>query len=423
MFTFFAVLTTYQAQLSAHCGDKAYIMAGHDTSDDIGERQPLLQASQSPLPTGADGNKDDAIATLSETENAGGEIQPSRAVEDDVLPETSTLGRTLSWQSAYIIVISRVIGSGIFATPGAILQQVGSPGLSLLLWIVGTFVAAAGLSVSLEYGCMLPRSGGMKVYLEFTYRYPRFLATTLVAINAVFLGFTASNCIIFSRYVFFAFGVENVSDWAAKAVAAALLVVVTATHGLAPKAGIKIQDFLGWVKIGIIFFMILSGLYVVLFRPTLDTSSGGNPLSWDHLWDDSVWNWGVISTGLFKVFYSYAGLDNISNVLNEVKDPVRTLRSVTLTALVTSCAMYGLINIAYFIVIPIDEIKGSGELIAALFFRRVFGERVGQTILPLAVALCAVGNVFVVAFAMVSVNVSKSWITKAFNVEQLGLTL
>ncbi|UKZ67516.1 uncharacterized protein TrAtP1_008673 [Trichoderma atroviride] len=375
-------------------------MAGHDSSDDIGERQPLLQASPSPLPAETDDNKYDTIATLSETENAGGEIQPSRAVEDDVLPETSALGRTLSWQSAYIIVISRVIGSGIFATPGAILQQVGSPGLSLLLWIVGTFVAAAGLSVSLEYGCMLPRSGGMKVYLEFTYRYPRFFATTLVAINAVFLGFTSSNCIIFSRYVFFAFGVENASGWAAKAVATALLVVVTATHGLAPKAGIKIQDFLGWVKIGIVIFMIFSGLYVVLFRPTLDTSSGGNPLSWDHLWDDSVWNWGVISTGLFKVFYSYAGLDNISNVLNEVKDPVRTLRSVTLTALATSCAMYGLINIAYFIVIPIDEIKGSGELIAALFFRRVFGEQVGRTILPMAVALSAVGNVFVVAFAM-----------------------
>lgn len=125
-------------------------------------------------------------------------------------------------------------------------------------------------------------------------------------------------------------------------------------------------------------------------------------MSWDHLWDDSVWNWGVISTGLFKVFYSYAGLDNISNVLNEVKDPVRTLRSVTLTALFTSSAMYALINIAYFIVIPIEEIKGSGELIAALFFRRVFGEQVGRTILPLAVALSAIGNVFVVAFAMVS---------------------
>lgn len=86
----------------------------------------------------------------------------TRSVEDDVLPETSTLGRTISWPSAYIIVISRVIGSGIFATPGVIVKSVGSVGLSLSLWILGALIAACGLAVTLEYGCMLPRSGGDK---------------------------------------------------------------------------------------------------------------------------------------------------------------------------------------------------------------------------------------------------------------------
>ncbi len=90
-------------------------------------------------------------------------------MEDDVLPEESTLGRNIDWKSAYVIAISRVIGSGIFAVPGVILKAAGSVGLSLTLWIVGAIIVAAGLAVSLEYGCMLPRSGGDKVYLEFTY--------------------------------------------------------------------------------------------------------------------------------------------------------------------------------------------------------------------------------------------------------------
>lgn len=72
-------------------------------------------------------------------------------------------GKPLSWSSAYILVVSRVIGSGIFATPGSIVKSAGSVGLSLLLWLVGTILAACGLAVSLEYGCMLPRSGGEKV--------------------------------------------------------------------------------------------------------------------------------------------------------------------------------------------------------------------------------------------------------------------
>jgi hypothetical protein len=37
----------------------------------------------------------------------------------------------IGWGSVYVLVISRVIGSGIFATPGTIIQNVGSPGLAL----------------------------------------------------------------------------------------------------------------------------------------------------------------------------------------------------------------------------------------------------------------------------------------------------
>lgn len=336
--------------------------------------------------------------------------QPSRSVDDDVLPETSALGRTLSWTSSYMLVMSRVIGSGIFATPGTILQAAGSPGLSLLLWAVGALVAAAGLAVALEYGCMLPRSGGQKVYLEFTYRHPRFLASTLVAVNAVLLGFTASNCVIFSRYVLFAAGRDDAGDGARKALAAGLLSAVTAVHAVAPRLGVRLQDALGWAKMGIVGFMVLCGGYAVALRPAYTgpdagTGPGGAGadalLSWERLWHGSNWSWGVACTALFKVFYSYAGLDNVSNVLNEVRDPVRTLRSVTLTALVTSCALYMLVNVAYFLVVPLDDIRGSGELVAALFFERIFGQDVGRKVLPLAVALSAVGNVLVVAFAMV----------------------
>ncbi|RFN44893.1 hypothetical protein FIE12Z_10874 [Fusarium flagelliforme] len=328
-----------------------------------------------------------------------GDIQPSRHVEDDVLPETSTIGRNLSWQSAYVIVISRVVGSGIFATPGTIVQSVGSPGLALSLWLLGAFIAACGLGVSLEFGCMLPRSGADKVYLEFAYQRPRLLASTLFAMYAVLLGFTASNCVVFSQYVLFALGVDKPSDELRKSLAVGLLTFVCVTHSIFPKAGIRIQNILGWVKIGIIVFMILSGFYVVIIRPDTSAAPTGQ-LAWGHLWDDSSWSWGIIATSLFKVFYSFAGLDNAANVMNEVKHPVRTLRSVALTALVTSCGLYMLINVAYLLVVPIGEIKESGELIAALFFERLFGESFGRIVLPTAVALSAIGNVMVVAFAM-----------------------
>ncbi|SMQ54061.1 unnamed protein product [Zymoseptoria tritici ST99CH_3D7] len=338
------------------------------------------------------------------------EIKPPPSdVEADVLPETSALGRNLTWSSAYILTISRVLGSGIFAVPGTILAAVGSPGLALTLWIVGALLAYFGLMVALEFGSMLPRSGGDKVYLEFTYRKPKYLVSILVATQAILLGFTASNCIIFAQYMLFAFGIDE-SEGARKAIAVGLLTWVTFVHACFMETGIRIQNALGWIKIAMMIFMILSGIFVVLFRHNDTATALQSPTakhlqwSWTALWTGSIWSLGAIATSILKVFYSFAGLNNVNNVLNEVKNPIRTLKSVTLTALVTACGMYLLVNIAYFSVVPLDEVRNSGGLIAALYFERVFGTSVGRRFLPLMVALGCVGNVMVVTFALARLN-------------------
>ena len=333
-------------------------------------------------------------------------VQSIRSVDNDVLPETATVGRTIGWGSAYILVISRVIGSGIFAMPGTIAKSVGSPGLALILWIVGAFVAWCGLAITLEYGCMLPRSGGEKVYLEYTFRRPRFLASTLIAVQAVLLGFTASNCIVFAKYTLFALKFEP-TDAATKGLAVGLLTAITIVHGCFYKSGIWIQNILGWAKVILIIFMIGTGFFVIVLRPQGKPSTDKNHLGLtaDGLWTGSEWSWSswsILSTAFFKIYYSYAGLGNINNVLNEIKNPVRTLKSVGPVALLTACIMYVLVNVAYFAVVPMEDIKESGELIAALFFERVFGPGFGNIFLPLAIAVSAAGNVMVVTFSLVS---------------------
>jgi amino acid transporter len=253
---------------------------------------------------------------------------------------------------------------------------------------------------------------GEKVYLEFTYRRPRFLASTLVAVNAVLLGFTASNCIVFGEYLLFALGSSPTAadhPVLVRVLAVGLMTGITVLHGCFRRTGIAVQNILGWVKIGLIVFMTVASAVVVVlgndstpYKPYEDMMTTTTITStWDGIWQGSIWNWGVISTALFKVFYSYAGLHNVNNVLNEVRDPVRTLRSAAPAALATACLLYLLINVAYFLVLPLDAIKEGGELVAALFFERVFGQTMGKLLLPLAVAISAAGNVMVVTFSLV----------------------
>lgn len=229
--------------------------------------------------------------------------------------------------------------------------------------------------------------------------------------QSLLLGFTASNCIVFGEYVLFALD-KHPTAFAQKSLAVGLLTSIIIIHGCFRRMGIFIQNVLGWVKIALILFMVFTSLFVVMFRTReRETSlpskrsllSEHSPVAaYDYFWNGSVWDWGTISTALFKVFYSYAGLQNVNNVMNELKDPVRTLRSAATTALLTATILYLLVNIAYFLIVPMDEIKQSGELIAAMFFEKVFGSSLGRTILPLAIAISAAGNVMVVTFSHVS---------------------
>ena len=106
------------------------------------------------------------------------------------------LGRHLGVTSCTLLIVGNIIGTGIFSTPSSILSGVGSIGASLMLWVLGFLLSFCGLFIWLELGTTFPRSGGEKVYLEAVYERPKYLATVIFAVNMLFLGFTASGCIV-----------------------------------------------------------------------------------------------------------------------------------------------------------------------------------------------------------------------------------
>jgi amino acid transporter len=69
------------------------------------------------------------------------------------------------------------------------------------MWAVGAVLAWAGLTVYLEFGLAIPRSGGEKNYVERVYRIPKHLATCVYGVLFVALGNTAGNAVSFSQYL------------------------------------------------------------------------------------------------------------------------------------------------------------------------------------------------------------------------------
>lgn len=71
----------------------------------------------------------------------------------------SSFRQNLGTAEAFSIIISIVIGSGIFTSPGAIDTNVPSPGAALVVWFVGGILAWTGAATMAELGTAIPGEG------------------------------------------------------------------------------------------------------------------------------------------------------------------------------------------------------------------------------------------------------------------------
>lgn len=84
--------------------------------------------------------------------------------------------------------------------------------------------------------------------------------------------------------------------------------------------------------------------------------------------------------------------------MSETRNPARTLKIAAPIGVGLASVLYMLVNVAYFAVVPKQEILGSGRILAASFFRNVFGPK-AERVLSIFIALCAFGNVQSVIFS------------------------
>jgi len=153
-----------------------------------------------------------------------------------------------------------MVGTGIFSTPSSIVTSVGSVGAALLMWLIGFVLACCGLSVWLEFGCLYPRSGGEKVYLQTVYPRPKLLSATLFSVYGVLASSAgesfpyllkmsktyilitnlAGGCVVFGENITLTFGYVS-SDFEKRLVAITTIIGVTLMHSLVPRWGVRIM--------------------------------------------------------------------------------------------------------------------------------------------------------------------------------------
>src|SRR5437868_4892086 len=113
--------------------------------------------------------------------------------------------RQLGFFSATALVISNMVGMGIFGTTGFMAGDLGSAGLILACWAVGALFAFAGALSYSELGINFPSSGGEYVYLTHAFGPEWGFMTGWVSFFAGFSAPIAAAALAFSDYLGFFF--------------------------------------------------------------------------------------------------------------------------------------------------------------------------------------------------------------------------
>ncbi|KAJ6787466.1 hypothetical protein PWT90_10708 [Aphanocladium album] len=306
---------------------------------------------------------------------------------------SSPLGYHVGWATIIFLNANQMIGTGIFSTPGSILRSTGSVGLALVYWALGALMAVAGFGTYLELASYFPnRSGSEAVYLEQAYPRPKYLFPIAFAVQSVILSFSSSNAVVLSRYVW-RIADKTPSDWEMKGVAIAAYTAATICVIVHNRYSLWAVNFFGALKIATLIFISITGFVVLGGKVSRVADPGVN---FTNAFQGTTNNGNDLSSALVSIVFAYTGYQNAFNVVNEIKNPVRSIKKHGLISVAIVSVLYMLCNIAYFSAVDKEAFSKSKEIAAAVFFSQVFGPGAAETVLNVLVLSSAFGNLLAV---------------------------
>jgi APA family basic amino acid/polyamine antiporter len=307
-------------------------------------------------------------------------------------PSSSTeLARGLNLWDSTLVVLGLVLGGGIFLTPSAIAKALPAQWAILSVWIAGGILAIVGGLVYAEMGAMLPKAGGMYVYFREVFGRPPAFLYVWVAYWVIQAGANAAVAVGFATYfaVFFpslstARVVASVGPFpisAGQLVAVALILVLSATHYIGVRKGVRIQGLFTLLIVIALLWLGIGGLFAGASAPSAPPAAAGAlPVT--------PAGFGV---ALIGVFWSFYGWSDIVAVAGEVQNPERNLPLSLIVGTGLIMLLYVAVNVVLLRVIPPAELATVDQP-AALAADRLFGAG-SKVVISFAVAAAAVGCV------------------------------
>ncbi|MBS1599715.1 MAG: APC family permease [Bacteroidetes bacterium] len=268
-----------------------------------------------------------------------------------------------------MIVVSLVIGMGIFRTPVNVAKAVPSPFVFFAAWLAGGVIAICGALTYAEIGSRLPVTGAY--YKIFSYCYHPSIG---FGVNCIILISNAASlagvALIGAEYITkVVFPSVNDSQTIEVIIAIASVCIFYCVNLLGLKMSARTQNVLTIIKISMILLLI-----VPLFFVHHTSLPSTNTITTHTTWMEYLKAFGI---GLVAVSFTYGGYQQTINFGAEVKQPNKVIPRGIFMGIFIIIILYLTINFAYYSVIGFDGLK-EGKNIAAIMASHVFGSAAGQ---------------------------------------------
>jgi basic amino acid/polyamine antiporter, APA family len=252
-------------------------------------------------------------------------------------PASPGFVRRLTLFDATMIVVSGIIGSGIFINPYVVAQKVGTPFLILAVWIAGGVIALFGAFVFAELSTVMPRVGGQYAFFREAFHPLAAFLHGWALLLIVQSGATAAVAVAFAEYVDRLLALpEGATPW----LAASILLALAGFHALGIKPGAVLINLITFTKT-----LALAALIVGAFVLTGESGVTFEPLTPPDLGGLSLLS--AFFAGLVPAMFAYGGWQSLNYVSEEVREPERNLPRAILIGVFCVIAVYVSANVAY----------------------------------------------------------------------------
>ncbi len=289
-------------------------------------------------------------------------------------PVQGTLVRSLGLFSAFLLIVSSIIGSGVFKKVAPMAAELQSPGLVLLCWGLAGLITLCGALSNAEVAGMIADSGGQYVYFRkmygplFAYLYGWSCFAVIQSSAAASIAYVFSqsfNSLIHLPVlppgvtrlniagIFYPF--DNIG---VKLLAIGLIWTLTAVNYRGVRYGGGLSNLVTVAVVICIFSVVLLGL-----------SIGGGGL--DNIQTPAEGyvsrSWagtgliGSIFGALLSAFWAYEGWNSLSFIGGEIKSPNRNIPLALIFGVLFVMTVYLLVNFTYLYVLPIDQLISAHE--------------------------------------------------------------